>query len=154
MILTISENKKNYLPLLLLADEQEDMIDRYLESGTLFVEIVDDEPICVCVVTREESFCEIKNLATAPAHQKKGHARRMIAHVERNFCSDGETLTVGTGDSPLTIPFYEKCGFACTGILPNFFTDNYDHEIWEDGVLLRDMILLSKTVRHECAPLC
>jgi len=52
MILLISENKKRYLPLLLLADEQEDMIDRYLERGTLFAEIMDGEPVCVCVVTR------------------------------------------------------------------------------------------------------
>ena len=32
----IKENKKKYLPLLLLADEQENMIDRYLEKGTMF----------------------------------------------------------------------------------------------------------------------
>jgi hypothetical protein len=29
----ITNNKKQYLDLLLLADEQEDMIDRYLESA-------------------------------------------------------------------------------------------------------------------------
>ena len=29
----IHENKKQFLPLLLSADEQEDMIDRYLERG-------------------------------------------------------------------------------------------------------------------------
>ena len=28
----IKENKKRFLPLLLLADEQEDMIDRYLNE--------------------------------------------------------------------------------------------------------------------------
>ena len=33
----IHENKKQFLPLLLLADEQEDMIDRYLERGTMYV---------------------------------------------------------------------------------------------------------------------
>ena len=33
----IHENKKRFLPLLLLADEQEDMIDRYLERGTMYV---------------------------------------------------------------------------------------------------------------------
>lgn len=32
----VTENKKIYLPLLLLADEQEDMIDRYLASGRMF----------------------------------------------------------------------------------------------------------------------
>lgn len=36
-ILEVKENKKRYLPLLLLADEQEDMIDRYLDRGTMYV---------------------------------------------------------------------------------------------------------------------
>ena len=33
----MAENKKEYLDLLLLADEQEDMIDRYLERGTMYI---------------------------------------------------------------------------------------------------------------------
>ena len=36
-IVKISRNKKQYLDLLLLGDEQEIMIDRYLERGDLFV---------------------------------------------------------------------------------------------------------------------
>ncbi|MEX1308569.1 MAG: GNAT family N-acetyltransferase, partial [Eubacteriales bacterium] len=36
-IIKITENKKQYLDLLLLADEQEDMIDRYLTRGDMFV---------------------------------------------------------------------------------------------------------------------
>ena len=36
-IVTVSENKKDFLDLLLLGDEQEDMIDRYLARGELFV---------------------------------------------------------------------------------------------------------------------
>ena len=36
-IIKISRNKKQYLNLLLLGDEQETMIDRYLERGDLFV---------------------------------------------------------------------------------------------------------------------
>jgi hypothetical protein len=38
----ITNNKKQYLDLLLLADEQEDMIDRYLESGDMFALYNDD----------------------------------------------------------------------------------------------------------------
>lgn len=38
----VTENKKRFLDLLLLADEQEDMIDRYLPDGDLFV-LYDDE---------------------------------------------------------------------------------------------------------------
>ena len=49
----IKENKKSYLDLLLLADEQEDMIDRYLDRGKMYV-INDDGVKCECVVTDEE----------------------------------------------------------------------------------------------------
>ena len=33
----VTQNKKRWLNLLLLADEQEDMLDRYLERGALYV---------------------------------------------------------------------------------------------------------------------
>ena len=50
----ITGNKKRFLPLLLLADEQESMIDRYLERGDLFVMYdVPDMPVALAVVTAE-----------------------------------------------------------------------------------------------------
>ena len=33
----VNENKKQFIALLLLADEQENMIDHYLEKGTMYV---------------------------------------------------------------------------------------------------------------------
>lgn len=54
------------------------------------------------------------------------------------------TLQVGTGDSPSTIPFYEKCGFTQSHVIKNFFTDNYDHIIIDGGVQLVDMVYLKK----------
>ena len=36
-ITEIKENKKQYMSLLLLADEQENMIDRYIDKGTMYV---------------------------------------------------------------------------------------------------------------------
>ena len=51
-IIEITESKKQYLDLLLLADEQENMIDRYLNKGRMYV--LDDNGIkCECVVTNE-----------------------------------------------------------------------------------------------------
>ena len=41
-IIEVKENKKQYLDLLLLADEQEDMVDRYLDNGKMYV--LDDKP--------------------------------------------------------------------------------------------------------------
>ncbi len=43
---------------------------------------------------------------------------------------------------PLTIPFYESCGFIRHHVIPGFFTDNYDHPIFEGGVQLKDMVCL------------
>ena len=50
----VCENKKAYISLLLLADEQENMIDRYLDKGRMFV--LDDNGVkSECVVTDEEN---------------------------------------------------------------------------------------------------
>lgn len=143
-ITVVEKNKKQYLDLLLLGDEQEDMIDRYLERGTMYV--LDDVGIkCECVVTDEGSgILEIKNIATIPAEQGKGYAKKMIDFICKKYKKEYVILQVGTGDSPLTKGFYEKCGFVRSHTLPNFFTNNYDHPIYECGILLKDMIYLRK----------
>lgn len=140
----IKNGKKDFLDLLLLADEQEDMVDRYLERGRMFV--LDDGGIkAECVVTDEGGgVLEIKNIATVPKSQGKGYGKRLIEFLEEKFHNGYDVLQVGTGDSPLTIPFYEKCGFKRHHVVKNFFTDNYDHPIVEAGVRLVDMIYLQK----------
>ena len=144
-IIEVTENKKEYLALLLLADEQEDMIDRYLSNGKMYV--LDDNGIkCECVITDEgNGVLEIKNIATVPEYQGKGYAKALIDFIIKKYRKQYTVLQVGTGDSPLTIPFYEKCGFVRSHIVPNFFTDNYDHPIYESGVQLVDMVYLKKT---------
>ena len=145
-IVEVKENKKQYLTLLLLADEQEDMIDRYLDKGRMYV--LDDGGVkCECVITDEgNGILEIKNIATVSQHQNKGYARTLIEFVVKNYKEQYTILQVGTGDSPLTIPFYEKCGFARSHRIKNFFTDNYDHPIYECGTQLIDMIYLQKKI--------
>ena len=146
VIIEVTENKKQYLDLLLLADEQEDMIDRYLDNGRMYV--LDDNGIkCECVITDEgNGVLEIKNIATVSEHQGKGYAKALIDFVVKKYKEQYTVLQVGTGDSPLTIPFYEKCGFVRSHSIPNFFTDNYDHPIFECGVQLVDMVYLQKAL--------
>ncbi len=145
-ITEVTENKKQYLDLLLLADEQEDMIDRYLEKGRMYV--LDDGGIrSECVITDEgNGILELKNIATYAEYQGKGYARALIDFVVSTFGEKYSVLQVGTGDSPLTVPFYEKCGFVRSHIVPNFFTDNYDHPIYECGIRLVDMVYLQRAL--------
>lgn len=146
-IVQITENKKAFLPLLLLADEQEDMIDRYLERGELYVLEEKGDVCAVCVVTDEgDGRLELKNLAVAPEVQKRGYGRKMIDFVASCYCERYHTLLVGTGDSPMTVPFYERCGFVRSHVVKDFFTDHYDHPIIEDGVMLRDMVYLKREI--------
>ena len=143
-IIEVTENKKEYLDLLLLADEQENMVDRYLDNGRMY--ILDDNGVkSECVIAGERNgVLEIKNIATVPEHQGKGYAKALIDFIIEKYSGQYAVLQVGTGDSPLTIPFYEKCGFVLSHIIPNFFTDNYDHPIYEGGVQLVDMVYLQR----------
>lgn len=143
----VKQDKKRFLTLLLMADEQEDMIDRYLERGEMFV-LTDGGEVCgVCVVTDEGGgMFEIKNLAVSPERRRQGLGREMIAQVCALYSGRGETLRVGTGDSPLTIPFYESCGFREVGRIKNFFTEGYDHPIFECGRQLTDMVVLQMPI--------
>ena len=141
----IQKQKKRFLPLLLLADEQESMIDQYLERGALFVLYEDgrDAPIAVCVITDEGGgLAELKNLAVAPAYQRKGYGRAMVEFAAERCRGAFSALQVGTGDSPLTLPFYEACGFVRSHVLKDFFIRHYDHPIYEAGKQLTDMIYL------------
>ncbi len=146
IIKKVMGDKRKYMNLLLLADEQEDMIEKYLDRGKMYV--LDDNGVkAECVVTDEgNGVLEIKNLATEPDFQKKGYARRLIEFIEETYRADYRILQVGTGDSPLTIPFYKKCGFRESHRVPVFFTENYDHPIFEGGVQLVDMVYLHKAM--------
>lgn len=136
----ITENKKAYLELLLLADEQESMIDRYLERGELYV-LMDQGVQAVCVVTDEgNGILELKNLAVRPETQRKGYGRAVIRFLQECYGGRYQILQAGTGDSPLTVPFYESCGFSRSHTVKNFFLDHYDYPIYEAGVLLKDMV--------------
>ena len=59
---------------------------------------------------------------------------------------DWKTMLVGTGDSPLTLGFYKRCGFSESHRIKNFFVDNYRHPMYEDGKQLIDMVYLKREV--------
>ena len=140
----VETDQKKYLDLLLLADEQENMVDRYLERGTMYV-LEDDGVKAECVVTDEgNGILELKNIAVEPAFQGKGYGKAMVDFLIRTYKEQYTVLQVGTGDSPATIPFYEACGFRRHHLVKNFFTDHYDHPIYEGGVQLVDMVYLQR----------
>jgi GNAT superfamily N-acetyltransferase len=140
----IIENKKQFLDLLLLADEQESMIDKYLLSGDLFALFDDDlKSICVVVPINSET-CELKNIATYEKYQGKGYGKALINFISDFYKNDYQTMLVGTGETPGILSFYKGCGFERSHRVKNFFIDNYDHLMFDGDIQLVDMIYLKK----------
>jgi GNAT superfamily N-acetyltransferase len=142
----ITNNKKQFLDLLLLADEQENMIDRYLNNGDMFA-LYDDDVKSICVVLQIDSeTCELKNIATYPQFQGKGYAGVLINYISDFYKNRYKTMLVGTGEVPWILKFYESCGFEISHRIKNFFTDNYDHPMFDGDVQLVDMVYLKKVL--------
>jgi len=144
----ITDNKKQFLDLLLLADEQENMIDKYLSNGDLFA-LYDDDLKSVCVVVPIDSeTCELKNIATYEKYQGKGYGKALINYISDFYKNDYKTMLVGTGEIQWILSFYESFGFEKSYRVKNFFTDNYDHPMFEGDMQLVDMIYLKKKLKE------
>ena len=88
----VNENKKQFISLLLLADEQESMVERYLEKGTMYV-LEDNDEKAECVVTDEgNGILEIKNIAVDPENQRKGYGKALIDFLASKYADEYSVL--------------------------------------------------------------
>ena len=99
------------MDLLFLADEQEDMIDKYLDGGKMYV-LEDDGVKGECVVTDEgEGVLELKNIATVPESHGKGYGRCLIEFICEQYKDWYEVIDGQQRFTSLTLLFaalYEK----------------------------------------------
>jgi len=132
---------------LLEADPNEDAIKKYLEKGDLFVLEYEEIPACVAVVVQiNNETVELKNLATKEEYRGKGFAKKMIKYLSDNYKQKYKKMIVGTTEN--NIPFYVKQGFnKYEKTIKNFFTDNYDEEIWDGNLHCIDMYYYSKELK-------
>lgn len=141
-IKTIIKNKEAFMDLLLLGDEQVNMVKKYLDRGELYT-LYDNDLKTVCVVTEEpESIYEIKNIATYEKYQGNGYGSYMIKYIIEKYKGKCNQLLVGTGEDDKILTYYKSFGFIYSHTIKDFFINNYDHEIFENGKQLRDMIYL------------
>ncbi len=139
-------DKTKFMELLLIADEDIGMIEKYLYRGDMFA-LYDNDVKAICVITQEqEGIYELKNIATVPEYQRKGYGQKLIEFVVDYYKEPNSELYVGTGNVPTILRFYERCGFMKSHLVKNFFIDNYDHPMFEDGQQLIDMIYLKRSL--------
>lgn len=143
LTISIASDKEPFMSLLLIGDESEKMVRRYLDDGILYIGTVGGTHVAVChTVIIDSNTVELKNLAVRPEYRKQGIGSAMLAHAEAE--NRGCTLILGTGETPSTLCFYKSRGYTFLRRIPDFFTENYESAIIEEGVQLRDMIYLQK----------
>ena len=85
-VIEIFENKKDFMELLLIGDEEEAMVLKYLEAGNLYA-LYDSEilkSVCVTLPINKDTV-EIKNLATYPKFQKQGCASFLLNFIFKKY---------------------------------------------------------------------
>ncbi|WP_343536517.1 GNAT family N-acetyltransferase [Sphingobacterium thalpophilum] len=140
----VTDHKDYPYDLLLLADETVAAIEKYLFKSTVYVVQVQDRVVAVfCLCPIDDTTLEIKNIAVSPPFQNSGLGSGILRYIQQTYADQYPNLIVGTADCGTDqIRFYERNGFVKYAVRKNFFIENYEQPIYENGQLLKDMVLL------------
>lgn len=133
----------------MLADETVEAIEKYLYDSNVYVAKHEGKIIgTFCLYHINNKTVEIKNIAVLPDLQNHGIGSYLLGKIQEIALKKNyKTIIVGTGDCGFKqIRFYEKNGFSKYGIKENFFLNNYDKPIYENGIQLKDMIMFMKKI--------
>lgn len=148
-ILRIFESKREYMDLLLQSDPDKNMIETYLDSAEMFALYDEGEVKTVCVVNvMKRRNCEIKNIVTKKEDRNKGYGKKMIDYLSEFYADQCDTMFAGAGNCPMMEEFYDSLGFIEAYVIPDFYTNNYKQEIFEDGYLIKDKIFYRKNLQQ------
>ncbi|MBN1216527.1 MAG: GNAT family N-acetyltransferase [Candidatus Lokiarchaeota archaeon] len=136
--------------LLLLADETTEAINKYINDSEIYI-LVNNEKIIAVYVLQDlrNNIVEIKNIAVDEEYQGHGIGRTLLLDAirrarEKNF----KTIIIGTANGGIKqLYLYQKVGFEIYDIKKNFISDNYPEPIYENGILLKHMIMLKKELK-------
>ncbi|WP_373522388.1 GNAT family N-acetyltransferase [Aquiflexum sp.] len=151
--INIRQLQKGEMPpyaLLELADPSRRMIDSYLPISEIYLTESGDKIIGVYVLfpLDQKETIEIKNIAVLPEFQGKGIGKMMLGHAEEISKNMGfSKLRIATANTSIAqLRLYLIQGFLLIEIIPDFFIDNYELPIFENGVQCRDLMILEKEI--------
>lgn len=138
--------REKFIDYLLMADENEEIVEKYIQTGKMYSINDLNEIVGVILFTfPTEEVVEIKNLALIESSRVKGYGNEVIQRAVCLFQEKGyRKIIVGTANSSIgNLTFYQKAGFRIVSIRKNFFL-NYPEPIIENGMRALDMILFEK----------
>lgn len=138
-----------HLELLLEADPSKDLVEEYLDRGTLWEATITGKIVGVIAIipTRPETV-EIVNLAVHEDYRGQGIAQELLNYILNEAKrSHYRTVEIGTGSTGMAqLYLYQKCGFRMISIDRDFFVRHYAEPIIENGLVLKDMVRLSQDI--------
>jgi ribosomal protein S18 acetylase RimI-like enzyme len=135
--------------LLLLADPSVKMVEKYIFASSVYVAIIDVQIVGVlALLPIDETLIEIKNIAVLETHQGKGIGKKLLAFAFSEAKEKGfQDIQIGTANSSIgQLVLYQKMGFEMNHIIKSFFTDNYPEPMYENEILVRNMVVLKKAL--------
>ncbi len=138
--------------LLQLADPSREVIQSYLSQGNIYVARQAAIVVGVYVlVPISDTTIEIKNIAVDPTYQNQGIGKQLLADATKQAQQQGYAeILIGTGNSSIhQLSLYQRQGFAMKKVKWNFFTEQYQAPIIENGILCQHLILLAKNIAPE-----
>lgn len=132
-------DKEKYMDLLLEADPDEEIVNKYLFDSDMYGIFEDEQLIAEIIITKvDNKTCELKNIATVEKARGKGYGKKLIKKIAQIYSSKYEKMIVGTTQN--NIPFYVKVGFdKYYKTEYNFFIKNYKEEIIDGKLHCIDM---------------
>jgi len=148
-IVTKELKDKEAIPydLLLIADPSKAVIEKYIADSIIYTAHLKGEMVgCYVLYPVDKETIEIKNIVVDEKFQGQGIGTILLNDaMDKAKLNGRKQIIIGTGNSSIgQLYLYQKVGFRITGIKADFFKDNYEEPIMENGIECRDMIVLTK----------
>lgn len=134
--------------LLLVADPDKEMIDKYIYSSDCILTVSNQLPVGVIVVQKQSGdSAEIMNLAVDENYQRQGIARKLMEYICNIWVKENNIRKVNicTGTSaPGPLMLYQQLGFDIVSFDPDYFIRNYPEPIWENGIQCKHRVIMEK----------
>lgn len=133
------------MELLLLADPDKTNIKKYLSKSAIWLVYQGDHLLGSCVLLINDAKASIENIAVYPAYQGLGVGQFLLQRILEICKTQGiQRLQIATASTSVgQLYLYQKLGFSLQEIIKNHFVDNYKKPLLENGLPVRDQIILA-----------
>lgn len=140
----LGKNEHPPWDLLLKSCPSQNVVQNALDNGICYVAILHENVVGAFVLVKTQpSVSEIMYFTTAEKINEL--AKTFVTYaIEKANGHESNMLEIGVGNSSFKmLELFQKSGFRIKSIIHDYYLQNYERKIIENGILCRDMIRLS-----------